>query len=186
MGEKRIKGVALGLQVTGYVKHIGRLSLEPLWVFTFGASERNQLSELEGEPVPIVLERVRAQSGAQSWKFSQKTVGRVRALYEAEDRRSLEQRMPDVLTGRTVWGLAPWQWIGLPVLVVASWALASAIASRIILREGTRLLELLCAWGASSRKTGMAAAVGPGEDADWMDRVTGGVGGGWETSETIE
>ena len=32
---------------------LGRVSLEPLWVFTFGAAESNQLAELEGEPIGL-------------------------------------------------------------------------------------------------------------------------------------
>ena len=32
---------------------LGRVALEPLWVFMFGASETNQLAELDGEPVGL-------------------------------------------------------------------------------------------------------------------------------------
>jgi WD40 repeat protein len=35
------------------VVSLGRVALEPLWVFMFGASETNQLAELDGEPVGL-------------------------------------------------------------------------------------------------------------------------------------
>lgn len=118
--------------------------------------------ELDGETVPIVLDRVRAQSGAKSWKFSQRTVSRVRDLYEAEDRRAVEQRMPDALTGRTFWGLAPWQWIGLPVLVVGGWALGrllDALLAPLLVRITRRIGPAWLAPGVTAASSPLRLAM---------------------------
>jgi len=119
--------------------------------------------ELEGVPVPIVLERIRSRSGAQSWKFSQRTVSRVRALYDAEDRRSLEQRMPDVLTGRGFWGLAPWQWLGLPVLFAAAWAVArllGAMVTPLLCRVARKVGPIWLADGVTAASSPLRLALG--------------------------
>lgn len=120
---------------------------------------------LDGEPVPITLDRVRGAHGGWSWRFSQRTVGKIRALYEAQDRRALEERMPEALTGRTWWSLAPWQWLALPVLVGAAWLaarLAGALVVAVLARVVTRLPPVWLASAVRAARTPIHLALGVG------------------------
>jgi small-conductance mechanosensitive channel len=117
---------------------------------------------VDGEPVPIVLERTRAATGSRSWKFSQATVAQIRPLYEAQDRRGLEQEMPEVLRGSSLWGLALWQWLGLLVLVVGVWVgarLGSAVIVPILGRVAGRLGPKYLAEGVRSATRPLTLAI---------------------------
>lgn len=120
---------------------------------------------LDGEPVPITLDRVRGPHGGWSWKFSQRTVGKIRALYDAQDRRAVEERMPEALTGRTWWSLAPWQWLALPVLVAVAWLgarLAGAVVVAVLTRVVARLPPAWLASAVRAARTPIRLALGVG------------------------
>jgi small-conductance mechanosensitive channel len=69
--------------------------------------------ELDGESYTIALAPVRGPTGETSWLFSKSTVAGTRALFQANERRWLEERVPEALKERIVLGLRPWQWLGL-------------------------------------------------------------------------
>jgi small-conductance mechanosensitive channel len=95
--------------------------------------------DLGGQPVPITLERVRGRGTSFSWKFSQRTVAQIRPLYDAQDRRAVEERMPEALTRHVFLSLAAWQWLGLPVALAMSW-LVARLTGALLLSLARRLL----------------------------------------------
>jgi MscS family membrane protein len=95
--------------------------------------------EVDGGPsVEVLLVR---RSSEPPWRISQVTLNAVPALAEALDLEWLEERLPAVWVETRFLELAPWQWVGLPALLLAaalfSWLatfalsfLASAAAGR--------------------------------------------------------
>lgn len=91
-------------------------------------------SEVDGVMQPITIAPVRSTQGV-SWLFTRETVGTIREMYDAKERRWLEDRVPESLKGDGVSGLAPWQWIGLAALFPLAYAvgrLLGALASRLV------------------------------------------------------
>lgn len=82
--------------------------------------------DLEGTTIEISLAPVKI--GAETaWQFSKDTVANVRALFELNQRRWLEERVPKSLRTGDFLGLAPWQWIGFAVVAAAAFAVALMI-----------------------------------------------------------
>jgi MscS family membrane protein len=78
------------------------------------------------DAVPVLLQR-RAR-GEPAWVFSRKTVENVDAWYESLRDRWLIDSLPEPLL-RTGWGgLAYWQWLALPVLLVAAWIIGIVLS----------------------------------------------------------
>jgi small-conductance mechanosensitive channel len=93
--------------------------------------------ELEGETYTIALTPVRLASGETAWLFSKSTVASIRSLFEANERRWLEERVPDALKERALFGLRPWQWLGIGLLVAIALVvgrIGGSLVSRIALR----------------------------------------------------
>jgi len=89
---------------------------------------------LDEEPVPVLMQR-RAR-GEPRWVFSRKTVENVDGWYESLRDRWLIDNLPQPLL-RTGWGgLAYWQWLALPGVLVAAWMLGLVLArlTRRVLR----------------------------------------------------
>jgi len=121
--------------------------------------------DLDGEPRTLALTRVRLATGQSVWLFSRETVASIRPIYEASERRGLEERVPEWLKGSPWGGLRPWQWIGLLVLAVASYAFAwilSVVAIAIGVRTLSRFSKALHGLGLGLRRPvrlGLSAAV---------------------------
>ena len=96
--------------------------------------------EVDGEPADISLVRVRV--GADDvWLFSRETVATIRTLYEANQRRWLEDYVPAFLKRGTLGGVAPWQWLGLAALLALAYVAARILgagATAILLRSTKR------------------------------------------------
>lgn len=89
-----------------------------------------------GREVPIAL--TRTPEPDRRWLFSASTIARLPRLYEEHGPSALERWMPPALRSGKVWGLAPWQWIALPIGAVIAVFLGGAIAY-VLARIATRL-----------------------------------------------
>jgi len=81
-----------------------------------------------GIPEPVTLTRRTYDDGAR-WVFARATTGRIDAWYAALEGRWLRERLPVWALRRGARDLAVWQWIALPVLTLAAWLIARALAS---------------------------------------------------------
>jgi len=72
----------------------------------------------------ILLERVPRDDGVPIWQFSNVTVSRVPDLYRELSYGIVSERLPSFLVETRVARLALWQWLGLLVLLGASWLIA--------------------------------------------------------------
>ncbi|NVJ28736.1 mechanosensitive ion channel family protein, partial [Myxococcus sp. AM011] len=93
---------------------------------------------LEGANVSIRVQRV-AQDGGLVWVFSESTVRMVDPLFETYGPRVAEWLPPFFFSG-TVFGLEPWQWLGLLVTLLGSVGLA-LLLERLTLGFGLRLAK---------------------------------------------
>ena len=93
---------------------------------------------LEGANVSIRVQRV-AQDGGLVWVFSESTVRMVDPLFETYGPRVAEWLPPFFFSG-TVFGLEPWQWLGLLVTLLGSVGLA-LLLERLTLAFGLRLAK---------------------------------------------
>ncbi|MGZ3216003.1 mechanosensitive ion channel family protein [Paracoccus sp. T5] len=81
------------------------------------------LRDLSLDPVPaeIRLNRVRPEGADQPlWVFPAETVRDVPALHRIYGPSRFEAALPDEMRKKTVGGLMRWEWIGLPVLLLAA------------------------------------------------------------------
>lgn len=112
-----------------------------------------ELVDLEGTTVEIALAPVKL--GAETaWQFSKDTVANVRGLYDLNQRRWLEERIPKSLRTGDFLGLAPWQWLGFVIVAAAAFAVALVIgrsgmwiAMRALSRGPDWSRTLAGAWG---------------------------------------
>jgi small-conductance mechanosensitive channel len=89
----------------------------------------------EDRAVPITLSAVRRPDGTREWLFSAQTVAAIPNLYEAHANRWID-RLPPALIDIYVWEVALWQWLGLAVIGLLSFALGwllGWLAGRIML-----------------------------------------------------
>lgn len=105
---------------------------------------------VEDDPVPIALTHVKFADGVSRWVISRSTVAMVGALYSTFGPQGWEGHLPPSLTRTTLLGNAPWQWLGLLLLVIASYAAARAvswalvgIARRLVKRTRTKVDDRL-------------------------------------------
>lgn len=108
-------------------------------------------ARVDNRSVSIALAR-RDDAGVPSWRFSTATVSLIPKLYEEHGPGPIERRMPEALREPRVWGLAPWQWIAVPVAVAVAFALGAllawigaAFASRLAARTPPKLDDELVA-----------------------------------------
>ncbi|TGN67435.1 mechanosensitive ion channel [Paracoccus liaowanqingii] len=76
---------------------------------------------LDVAPVEIRLNRLQPEGTDQPvWVFPVETVRHVPALHEMYGPSQFELALPEAMRTKTVGGLMRWEWIGLPVLIVAA------------------------------------------------------------------
>lgn len=83
-------------------------------------SIRMALIRLDGRPVPIRLSRVKPADGDPVWLFSAQTVENIPALHAQYGATAFEEGLPDWSRKPALLGLAAWELIALPLLLVAS------------------------------------------------------------------
>ncbi len=111
---------------------------------------------VEEDTVPIELARVRLPDGSSHWVFAKSTVSAIPELTRAYGPNRMEDRVPRALRSPYVFGLAPWQWIGI-VLAVAGAVLvgrifvgiARLLVKRVLLRKRKKEIDLVIAAGRS-------------------------------------
>ena len=92
--------------------------------------------DLEDRTVPIRLNRLRPGEGDPVWVFSRQSVENVPALYRAYGPTELERALPAWARRDAAWGLAWWEVIALPLVVILA-VLAGAAVNRA-LAQGAR------------------------------------------------
>ena len=92
--------------------------------------------DLEDRTVPIRLSRVAPDGGDPVWVFSRQSVENVPALYAAYGPTELEKALPAWAVADAAWGLAWWEVIALPAVVLLA-VLAGAAVNRA-LAQGAR------------------------------------------------
>ncbi|WP_179759066.1 mechanosensitive ion channel family protein [Hoeflea halophila] len=101
-------------------------------------SIRLALIDLEDRPVPIRLERVKPADGAPVWVFAAQTVENLPALHELYGENWFEESLPDWARKQVATGLAAWQLIATPLLLISS-VLAGWLVYRVFRNTGDRL-----------------------------------------------
>ena len=104
----------------------------------------------------ILVERVPRDDGVPIWQFSNVTVSRIPDLYRNLSYGIVGERLPPFLVETRVLRLALWQWIGLLLLLGASWLIAC-----IVVRPGlplTRRLALRAGFDVTDPAFGRALA----------------------------
>ncbi|MCY0093172.1 mechanosensitive ion channel family protein [Hoeflea ulvae] len=119
-----------GLDVTASPKEL--LAGEPR------RSIRLALIDLDDRPVPIRLERVKPAGGDPVWVFAAQTVDNLPALDRLYGESWLERSLPDWARQQVTAGLAAWQVIAIPVLLISS-LLAGWCVYRLLRDAGQRL-----------------------------------------------
>jgi MscS family membrane protein len=66
------------------------------------------------------------------WKFASSTVADIEPIYSQIGLASVLEHLPNALTGTQFLEMAPWQWIGMILLVLVAWLAAWVIASVIV------------------------------------------------------
>src|SRR5258708_5963687 len=91
---------------------------------------------LDGEPIPIELTRMRFSDGGMRWVVSRATVAAVPELYAAFGPRGLEDKMPEVLRAPRFLSVALWQWIGIALGIAAALAIGRLLAWLLLAAVG--------------------------------------------------
>jgi MscS family membrane protein len=87
--------------------------------------EVGQIEGADGIPEPVRI--VRRKRDQVRWLFSNATVNRIDGWYELLDDRWILEELPAPLLRTGPRELLYWQWLALPLLVIASWLLAIAL-----------------------------------------------------------
>lgn len=98
--------------------------------------------DLDGQAVDITLVRTRIGTD-DVWLFSKDTVGAIRALYDANERRWLEDYVPQLLKRGTIFGAAPWQWLGFGALLGLAYVVGRVAGAFVV----ASLLGAAKRWG---------------------------------------
>lgn len=85
--------------------------------------------EVDGKTINLALVPVKQPSGELRWQFSRATVGSIRAIYDANQRLAVEERVPSWLKRKRHFGLFAWQWLGFLVLGVLAYAIGRSVGS---------------------------------------------------------
>lgn len=96
--------------------------------------------DLDGTSHVIALAPVKLATGETRWQFSRATVQSIRPVYEATQRRILEEHVPEWLKGRTWAFLQPWQWLGLVVALLFSYVLGRVLGG-VLLRVTAKIAD---------------------------------------------
>ena len=125
--DKRARATELARVLEYVLSHSARFNLDALSDDPRGKPEDGADTETvvevhaEGRTFPIVL--VRPTSPPARWVFSPGTLANVPELYRLRGPSALEPYVPGVLRENTL-GMERWQWLGLPVALVAAVVLA--------------------------------------------------------------
>lgn len=105
-------------------------------------TETVTVARVGGRDMPITLARIAPANGQgdAEWLVSASTVARIPKLYEEHGPGPIEQRMPDALRMPRFFGLAAWQWLGLPIIAVLA-ALLAVIVAGVVRGVGGKLAE---------------------------------------------
>lgn len=114
-------------------------------------------ADLDGATVEIAV--VPVKLGLETaWLFSKDTVANVRALFDLNQRRWLEERIPKGWRVGDFLGLAPWQWGGLAIVfgaaLVIAWVLGRSgtwLALRALRRAPVWTRSLARSWAKPGR-----------------------------------
>jgi small-conductance mechanosensitive channel len=74
-------------------------------------------AEVDGAAYTIALAPTKAPNGETMWRFSKASVAAIRPIFQSNERRWLEERVPETMKGPSLGGLRLWQWLGLGGLV---------------------------------------------------------------------
>ncbi|MEN8158623.1 MAG: mechanosensitive ion channel family protein [Myxococcota bacterium] len=102
--------------------------------------------ELPGRKVDLLLQRVRRDDGVRIWKFSNVTVAEIPGLYASHGFGPLGERLSRLLPERRVLGVPVWEWVGVVMLLLASFVvawLATRLLSIIVRAIGGAAIEPL-------------------------------------------
>lgn len=121
----RPDGVETGSMLNGNSPMIGR----PRRSITLGTIS------LDGQDVPIRVERVKTPGGKPQWLFSAQTVDNITPLYEAKGPSWLARQAPEWSRRRLLWRVPVWQWVALVVLfalaLLVAWLVVRVVTGRI-------------------------------------------------------
>lgn len=87
------------------------------------------VAEVDGKTINLALVPVKQPSGEVRWQFSRATVGAIRAIYDANERLAVEERVPSWLKRKRHFGLFAWQWLGFLVLGSLAYAIGRGVGS---------------------------------------------------------
>jgi MscS family membrane protein len=88
------------------------------------------LPDADGIAQPVRIARARVD-GAPRWRFTRGTVARIPVWYDALEDRWIREHLPEPLLRPGPFDILWWQWIALPVLLLAA-ITASALARRLV------------------------------------------------------
>lgn len=88
--------------------------------------------QLDDDPVPITLTRVRFDDGVQRWVISRATVAMVPELWSAYGPTDWQERLPPSLQRLKLFGVAAWQWIGLVLSCIGAYALGFVFSALVL------------------------------------------------------
>ncbi len=94
---------------------------------------------------PLRLVKTQDANGA-FWAFSQATVSSVDRLYEELPDAWVHDRLPDLLLRPGPANLARWQWIALPLLLLAAWMLGRLLAAASVALLGRLAARTATEW----------------------------------------
>ncbi|NUO49277.1 MAG: mechanosensitive ion channel family protein, partial [Polyangiaceae bacterium] len=80
----------------------------------------------------LALQQVKLPNGTTAWMFPRSTVAAVRPIYEANQRRWLEEHVPEWLKRRQGPGLLVWQWLGLMLLGLAAYGVGRGLGRLLV------------------------------------------------------
>ena len=83
--------------------------------------------ELGNRPVSIRVNRIKPAGGDPVWLFSRQTVENVPALFDLYGPTAFERALPDALKSEVVLGLAWWELVALPLVLVATFVVGLTV-----------------------------------------------------------
>lgn len=135
-GQQAARDLAYVLDRIAWVE-VDLLSDEPGGNPSDGAkSERIASARVGRHEVMITL--ARGGGGAGEWRFSSATVAQIPKLYEEHGPGAVERRVPAVLRDSRAWGLAVWQWLALPIILMLALT-CGAVTAAVVRRAGKHI-----------------------------------------------
>ncbi|WP_295313800.1 mechanosensitive ion channel domain-containing protein [Roseobacter sp.] len=121
--------------------------------------------DLDGKPVTIRLNRIKADGEAPVWVFSKQTVSSIDALYERYGPSKYEDMLPAGLRENAFFGLMWWEVLALPLLICAAafagrmtWLFFGFLSRRISSEVVSDVFTAVRGPASTGAATGMALA----------------------------